>query len=703
MQYMDKQMPLLKKILPIYVTLLLSNCGQPTAAPLPQSEVTVSQDSVTKRAALLQSTQPPQATIGFTASPTDTQTSQKTLAIADAQPSPTVPATEDPPNIPASEWNLTAEHDSVGPTGVSPEAILLKDGRIRLYVTSMGIEVWESADGLSFERVEAHTPLGADPTLVRTSVGWRMYFTEMPPGGPDAGGGLIRSATSVDGLDWTLSSETGIVQETDRRAWGVPDSYVLADGRVRIIWTDTLAGKRREVLRSATSDDGIAFTVDAGLRLLGGFVDPYVLPGAPGFMLVSTSPPSGPGREPQRLFLATSEEELEWVVGDIPLLDRSPRNALDPTAILLEDGRWRVYYTLSDGPQAFDGFRIASAILTGPAVSAPEPTLPAPAPAQPQPTAEELDVAASTPGCEETRYTFTDLGVALTAQDAGNSDPMAPMANPSSLLLNDGSVRLFFTNARAGIGSAISVDGITFSYEGTRVSAPEAMNQGARLGPLRVHRLPDGRVRMFVGSSETGVQSFVSSDEGQSFTIEQGERITQDAADMLAIQKLSIIPLPDGRWRGYFGPAPQHGAPGSNPSSGGPPDHWLRSAISTDLLEWGVEPGVLIGPGAPHLTASVREVFPLLRDDGCVTLFYQLNKPQDAGIHDFSGVAVVGYSTSMDGLTFRAQYVLINVRDPAGPDVLRLPDGRYLMYHDSTDYSGYGHGIRVGILEFSDP
>ena len=683
-------MRLLKTILPIYVTLLLTNCGQPTAAPLPQSEVTVSQDSVTQRATLLQSTQPPQVTIGFTASPTDTQ------------PAPTVPATKDPPNIPESEWNLAAEYDSVGPTGVSPEAILLKDGRIRLYVTSMGIEVWESADGLSFERVQAHTPLGADPTLVRTSVGWRMYFTEMPPGGPDAGGGLIRSATSVDGLDWTLSSETGIVQETDRRAWGVPDSYVLADGRVRIIWTDTLAGKRREVLRSATSDDGIAFTVDAGLRLLGGFVDPYVLPGSPGFMLVSTSPPSGPGREPQRLFLATSEEELEWVVGDIPLLDRSPRNALDPTAILLEDGRWRVYYTLSDGPQA-DGFRIASAILTGPAVSAPEPTLPAPAPEQPQPTAEELDVAASTPGCEETRYTFTDLGVALTAQDAGNSDPMAPMANPSSLLLNDGRVRLFFTNARAGIGSAISVDGITFSYEGTRVSAPDAMNQGARLGPLRVHRLPDGRVRMFVGSSETGVQSFVSSDEGQSFTIEQGERITQDAADMLAIQKLSIIPLPDGRWRGYFGPAPQHGAPGSNPGSGGPPDHWLRSAISTDLLEWGVEPGVLIGPGAPHLTASVREVFPLLRDDGCVTLFYQLNKPQDAGIHDFSGVAVVGYSTSMDGLTFREQYVLINVRDPAGPDVLRLPEGKYLMYHDSTDYAGYGHGIRVGLLEFSGP
>lgn len=318
-------------------------------------------------------------------------------------------------------------------------------------------------------------------------------------------------------------------------------------------------------------------------------------------------------------------------------------------------------------------------------------------------TAEEIDVAANNPGCEETRYTFTDLGVVLTAQDAGNSDPMAPMANPSSLLLNDGRVRLFFTNAGAGIGSAISVDGITFNYEGTRVSAPKAMNQGTNLGPLRIHRLPDGRIRMFVGSSQTGVQSFVSSDEGESFTVEPGERITQSAADMLAIQKLSIISLPDGRWRGYFGPAPQHGAEGDTPSTGGPPDHWLRSAISTDLLEWSVEPGVLIGPGAHYLTASAREVFPLLRDDGCVTLFYQLNKPQDASIHNFTGVAVVGYSTSMDGLTFRKQFVLINVRDPAGPDVLRLPDRTYLMYHDSTDYAGYGHGIRVGKLEFNSP
>ncbi len=172
---------------------------------------------------------------------------------------------------------------------------------------------------------------------------------------------------------------------------------------------------------------------------------------------------------------------------------------------------------------------------------------------------------------------------------------------------------------------------------------------------------------------------------------------------MPAIQKLSIIPLPDGRWRGYFGPAPQHEAEGDESSRSGPPDHWLRSAVSTNLFEWSVEPGVLIGPGAPHLTASVREVFPLLRDDGCVTLFYQLNKPQDAGIYDFTGVAVVGYSTSVDGLTFGKQFALINVRDPAGPFVLRMPDGTFLMYHDSTDYAGYGHGIRVGWLEQSTP
>ena len=161
--------------------------------------------------------------------------------------------------------------------------------------------------------------------------------------------------------------------------------------------------------------------------------------------------------------------------------------------------------------------------------------------------------------------------------------------------------------------------------------------------------------------------------------------------------------ISDGRWRGYFGPAPQRSEPGGEPDPGGPPDHWIRSATSSDLLEWSVEPDVLVGSGAAHLTASARDVLPLLRDDGWVTLFYQLIKPQDSGIHDFSGVAVIGYSTSADGIRFRKQFVLINERDPAGPDVLRLSDGTHLMYHDSTDYNGYGHGIRVGVLEFSSP
>ena len=103
------------------------------------------------------------------------------------------------------------------------------------------------------------------------------------------------------------------------------------------------------------------------------------------------------------------------------------------------------------------------------------------------------------------------------------------------------------------------------------------------------------------------------------------------------------------------------------------------------------------GNPAAHLVRVVHLII------GFAVPPHQLNKPQDAGIHDFTGVAVIGYSTSADGMTFRKQFVLINVRDPAGPDVLRLSDGTYLMYHDSTDYAGYGHGIRVGRLEFNNP
>ncbi len=601
-------------------------------------------------------------------------------------------------------WTLAAEVDSIGPEGVSPEAVVLDDGTVRLYVTNMGIEIWDSSDGLSFKKVSARTPLGADPTVVRTSNGWRMYFTEFSSSGPD-GGAQVRIATSTDGIDWIVETNTGIVQETDRRAWGVPDSFIMSNGQIRIMWTDMVPGKRREVIRSATSPDGIRFIVDAGLRLTGGFVDSYVLTGSPNYMLVSTTPPGNRISEPQRLFLASSENGMDWTADDIPLLDRTPRNALDPTAVYIGEGRWRIYYVLTDGPDPFQGFRIASAILSGPITPEPESTLSAPTSNEEQNDSSQnttnIGVSESTT-CEDARYTFEDLGVALTAQDVGNRDPMAPMANPSSLQLTDGNIRLFFTNAGAGIGSAISTDGITFAYEGIRISAPASMNQGVNLGPLRIYRLPDSRIRLFVGSSQTGIQSFISDDEGQTFAVEPGERITQAEAEMKAIQKLSIIPLDNGKWQGYFGPAPQHGAPDGGPSQGGPPNHWLRRATSSNLFDWTVEPGVIIGPGAPWLTASAREVFPLLRDDGCVTLFYQLNKPQDAGIRDFTGVAVIGYSTSENGTTFKKQHVLVNVRDPAGPDILQLQDQTYLMYHDSTERNGYGHGIRVGRLVVAD-
>ena len=310
-----------------------------------------------------------------------------------------------------------------------------------------------------------------------------------------------------------------------------------------------------------------------------------------------------------------------------------------------------------------------------------------------------VTVAQLMASCDVSRYTFTDLGLVLSATDVGQTDPMAPVANPSALQLDDGRIRLFFTNAGDGIASAISDDGLTFAYETIRISGQAAQEQGVQLGPSRIFRLPDGRVRLYVGSSESGVSSFISSDQGRTFTVEAGERITRTQANMDAIQKLSIVPLSNGTYRGYFGPAPQHGPTTVLTDTGGPPDHWLLSATSSDLLEWTVEPGVRIGPGSTVLTASAREVYPLLRDDGCVTLFYQLNKPQDAGISDFEGVAVVGYSTSSDGLTFTEQFPLITIRDPAGPDVLTMPDGSRLLYHDSTDQDGYGHGIRVGRLE----
>jgi len=109
-----------------------------------------------------------------------------------------------------------------------------------------------------------------------------------------------------------------------------------------------------EVIKSAISDNGTVFTEESGFRTEDGYVDSYTLKAEDGdwIGLFATTPDET--RLPQQIYVGTSPDGLTWTIESEPIITVSGGNALDPTAVLLADGSYRVYYiaTLSTDPFA---------------------------------------------------------------------------------------------------------------------------------------------------------------------------------------------------------------------------------------------------------------------------------------------------------------------------------------------------------------
>lgn len=243
-------------------------------------------------------------------------------------------------------------------------------------------------------------------------------------------------------------------------------------------------------------------------------------------------------------------------------------------------------------------------------------------------------------------------------------------ADPSALALDADGARVYF--AGGGEGPCRSVpDDAPDSLVTPLVGGSAVLDSGRRFmlftGPAgphkRVMRLPDGRVRMFfstrIGSQPVGIGS-ATSDDGLVFVTDPGLRITVADAGVGSRPALSpgdVVPTGDGRYRMYF-----------SSFAFGPRDpqadtEIVKSAVSTDLLTWTVEPGVRIGAGA-RVSGSGEHPSAVRHPDGGVTLFYGRPMNQYA----------LYYSWSPDGLTFTKEIALVpRVLDSA---FIRLPDGR---------------------------
>ena len=297
-------------------------------------------------------------------------------------------STEQPQAINEPQESVATSHrgwtieglSPLGIAGVSPEAIL-ENGTVYLYSTDMGIKLYKSQDGLTFEPVNAPMPMGADPTLIKTPEGkWNMYYTDVLMTGPMPAPGTkpqppdpkksqktIKVTTSDSLENFKNGTDTGIQQAKPGAAWGVPDSFVDPTGDTRMLWVDMQDGERWEVIKSGTSKDGLNFTEDEGIRFSDAYVDPYLLKAEPNdwVALLSTTPDDS--RLPQKMFFAWSTDGMTWEVDPEPFINDSEKNYLDPTGYELSPGVWRIYVSTSDKPNAIGGpYSLETFVLKAP-------------------------------------------------------------------------------------------------------------------------------------------------------------------------------------------------------------------------------------------------------------------------------------------------------------------------------------------------
>ena len=221
-----------------------------------------------------------------------------------------------------------------------------------------------------------------DLTIITTNEGIRRaYYVEVDPNSGDHE--ILTALISEDGLTLSQPTRTGILDNGDN-AWGVPDSVVLPDGRIRLYWVSTdntnagwtipsddliikYDGFRtpsgewitateffnnnreipdsvnttlaNEVILSATSETtkGTVFIIDEGYRTEGGYVDFEVLKAKENdwLAIMSSSPVTIPD-EPQGIYVGISNDGLSWEI-DGNNLAPVERSYLDPTGVLLSN------------------------------------------------------------------------------------------------------------------------------------------------------------------------------------------------------------------------------------------------------------------------------------------------------------------------------------------------------------------------------
>ena len=255
--------------------------------------------------------------------------------------------------------------------GADPTAIVLPDGRIRLYwAAGEGIASAVSRDGISFVREPGAriTPdiSGPHTRIVRTPGGGYRLFFSTPPGEQPAG---IRSAVSRDGLDFQVEDGfriTAAAAGVAPKELSTGDVVRLPNGRYRMYFSSFATGERpvsstHEVVMSAVSSDLLAWKAERGVRvggrsgLRGSAEHPSALRLRDGSVALFYGRPW-----PFGVFVSVSENGSTFTREALVV-----EKALDSAVVARRDGTLLVYYGTSDPPVGRNGgsVRVGKLIL----------------------------------------------------------------------------------------------------------------------------------------------------------------------------------------------------------------------------------------------------------------------------------------------------------------------------------------------------
>lgn len=264
--------------------------------------------------------------------------------------------------------------------------------------------------------------------------------------------------------------------------------------------------------------------------------------------------------------------------------------------------------------------------------------------------------------------TLVSAKILSTATFAGSSNPVADV---TTVVLANGTIRAYVFATNLGIVMAESANGTTFTYSGSPFGGTNFRGQP------RVIKLANGTWVMYNSSSD-GFSCSTSVD-GLTFTVQTEVCLSKSQFPGVTggLSGPGVVRLANGTYRAYFSDLPR---PGTGP------DPWnVFSATSPDGLTWSAEAGVRIGLGAQNITRSAEHPTVVRHSDGTFTMFYFDNASRAT-----NGSASMGvyYATSTDGLAFSNEYKLDLVslgngfENSAGndPEVFLDGAGRLLMY-----------------------